>query len=269
MFNLIELLKNIFFRKKAASDLVDNLKNSSELTNDQTHMLGNLLKLGNIQIRDIMVPRADIVSINIDSDFETTLKLFIEAAHSRLPVYKDQLDNIVGMLHVKDLLPYWQKNSKFSIEKVTRNVLFSSPAMLVNDLLEQMRATRTHLAIIVDEQGGTDGIVTIEDLVEEIVGEIEDEHDAEDGDEEIIKKEGNVIIANASYRADELEKDFNINFKVAEEEEIETVGGLIFSKINRIPKINEEFIIDEIVKIKVLRANERKIITVQITKIDN
>ena len=147
---MYDFLKKIFFPKKEASELVDNLKNSSELTNDQTHMLGNLLKLGNIQIRDIMVPRADIVSINIDSDFETTVKLFIEAAHSRLPVYKDQLDNIVGMLHVKDLLPYWQKNTKFSIEKVTRNVLFSSPAMLVNDLLEQMRATRTHLAIIVD-----------------------------------------------------------------------------------------------------------------------
>ena len=109
-----------------------------------------------------MVPRADIVSINIDSDFETTLKLFIEAAHSRLPVYKDQLDNIVGCYMLK-IFCRTGKKSKFSIEKVTRNVLFSSPAMLVNDLLEQMRATRTHLAIIVDEQGGTDGIVTIED----------------------------------------------------------------------------------------------------------
>ena len=109
MFNLVEFLKKIFSPKNAASELVDNLKNNSELTNDQTHMLGNLLKLGNIQIRDIMVPRADIVSIDIDSNFEMTLKLFIEAAHSRLPIYKDQLDNIVGMLHVKDLLPYWQK----------------------------------------------------------------------------------------------------------------------------------------------------------------
>ena len=135
MFNLIEFLKKYFFPEKAATDLVDNLKNSSDLTNDQTHMLGNLLKLGNIQIRDIMVPRADIVSININSNFEATLKLFIEAAHSRLPVYKDQLDNIVGMLHVKDLLPYWDINPEFSIEKVKRNVLFSSPAMLVNDLL--------------------------------------------------------------------------------------------------------------------------------------
>ena len=113
-------------------------------------------------------------------NFSNTLELFMKASHSRLPVYKDQLDNIIGMIHVKDLLPYWKNNANFSIEKIKRNVLFSSPSMQVNDLLGQMRATRTHLAIIVDEQGGTDGIATIEDLVEEIVGEIEDEHDTKE-----------------------------------------------------------------------------------------
>ena len=143
-------------------------------------MLGNLLKLGNIQVVDIMVPRVNIVALPLNSNLDNTLKLFLKASHSRMPVYNEQLDNIVGMIHVKDLLLYWHKNTEFSIDKVKRNVLFSSPAMLVNDLLGQMRATRTHLAIIVDEQGGTDGIVTIEDLVEEIVGEIEDEHDSKE-----------------------------------------------------------------------------------------
>ena len=223
MSNLIEFLKKIFFPKKAASELVDNLKNSSELTNDQTHMLGNLLKLGNIQIRDIMVPRADIVSIDIESNFETTLKLFIEAAHSRLPVYKGQLDNIVGMLHVKDLLPYWQMNSKFSTQKVKRNVLFSSPAMLVNDLLEQMRATRTHLAIIVDEQGGTDGIVTIEDLVEEIVGEIEDEHGLK-GKTLITTLDNGGLLVDARTNILDLERALGIDFSNIElDEDTETV----------------------------------------------
>jgi magnesium and cobalt transporter len=132
-----------------------------------------------------------------------------------------------------------------------------------------MRLSRIHIALVVDGIGGVDGLVTIEDLVEEIVGEIEDEHDAEDIDEEIIKKEENLLVVSASYSIDELEADFNINLKVADEEEIETVGGLVFSKINRIPKINEEFNIDDIVNIKVLRANERKIITVQIIKLSN
>ena len=262
-------IKRFLIPKYKTLELVDNLRENTELTNDQTNMLGNLLKLGKIQVIDIMVPRADIVSISVDTSFSDTLELFMAASHSRLPVYKDQLDNIIGMIHVKDLLPYWRNKDNFSIEKIKRNVLFSSPSMQVNDLLGQMRATRTHLAIIVDEQGGTDGIVTIEDLVEEIVGEIEDEHDAEDIDEEIILKEKNLLEVNASYRVDDLEKHFNVNLEFADEDEVETVGGLVFSKINRIPKSNEEFNIDDIVYIKVLRASERKILTVQIRKILN
>ena len=121
MSSLIKFFKKLLVSKKETFELVDNLRESSDLSDDQTNMLGNLLQLGNIQISDIMVPRADIVSINIYSSFESTLKLFLEAAHSRMPVYKEQLDNIVGMIHVKDLLPYWHKNSKFSIDKVKRN----------------------------------------------------------------------------------------------------------------------------------------------------
>ena len=106
----IKFFKKLLVSKKETTELVDNLRENSDLSNDQTNMLGNLLQLGNVQISDVMVPRADIVSIEINKNFEETIKLFIEAAHSRLPVYKDQLDNIVGMIHVKDLLPYWNKN---------------------------------------------------------------------------------------------------------------------------------------------------------------
>ena len=123
MRNPIKLLQKLLVTKKETFELVDNLRESSDLSDDQTNMLGNLLQLGNIQISDIMVPRADIVSININSSFKDTLNLFLEAAHSRMPVYKEQLDNIVGMIHVKDLLPYWHKNSEFSINKVKRNPL--------------------------------------------------------------------------------------------------------------------------------------------------
>ena len=113
-----------------------------------------------------------------------------------------------------------------------------------------MRASRIHIALVVDGVGGVDGLVTIEDLVEEIVGEIEDEHDAEDIDEEIITKEENLLEVSASYRVDDLEKHFNVNLDFADEDEVFTVGGLVFSKINRIPKNNEEFNIDDIVNIK-------------------
>ncbi len=125
------------------------------------------------------------------------------------------------------------------------------------------------MSLVVDGVGGVDGLVTIEDLVEEIVGEIEDEHDAEDIDELIFKKEKNLLEVDASYKIDELEKYFNISLDIADEEEIDTVGGLVFAKINRIPKNDESFKIDNLINLKIIKANERKILTVQIRKLDN
>ncbi len=267
MRNPLKILKKLLVSKKETFELVDNLRESSDLSDDQTNMLGNLLQLGNIQISDIMVPRADIVSININSSFEDTLNLFIEAAHSRMPVYKEQLDNIVGMIHVKDLLPYWHKNSIFSIDKVKRNVLFSSPSMLVSDLLGQMRATRTHLAIIVDEHGGTDGIVTIEDLVEEIVGEIEDEHDSKE-EPFITTLDNGALLVNARTNIVDLEMALGINFSDIEAYEgIETVGGLIFNIIGKIPKINDHIPDPKLgINFKILEADHRKIHKVLVSR---
>ena len=267
MRNPLKILKKLLVSKKETFELVDNLRESSDLSDDQTNMLGNLLQLGNIQISDIMVPRADIVSININSSFEDTLNLFIEAAHSRMPVYKEQLDNIVGMIHVKDLLPYWHKNSIFSIDKVKRNVLFSFLSMLVSDLLGQMRATRTHLAIIVDEHGGTDGIVTIEDLVEEIVGEIEDEHDSKE-EPFITTLDNGALLVNARTNIVDLEMALGINFSDIEAYEgIETVGGLIFNIIGKIPKINDHIPDPKLgINFKILEADHRKIHKVLVSR---
>ena len=266
----IKFLKKLLGSKKETLELVDNLRENSDLTNDQTHMLGNLLQLGNIRISDIMVPRADIVSINIECSFENTLKLFIEAGHSRLPVYKKQLDNIVGMIHVKDLLLYWHKNNEFSINKVKRNVLFSSPAMLVSDLLGQMRATRTHLAIIVDEQGGTDGLVTIEDLVEEIVGEIEDEHDAKE--KPIISTLDNgALLVDARTNIEDLDRALGVSFSdIDAYKDIETVGGLIFTISGKIPKINDNIPEPSLgVSFKILEADHRRIQKVLVSRGEN
>ena len=267
MRNPIKLLQKLLVTKKETFELVDNLRESSDLSDDQTNMLGNLLQLGNIQISDIMVPRADIVSININSNFKDTLNLFLEAAHSRMPVYKEQLDNIVGMIHVKDLLPYWHKNSEFSINKVKRNVLFSSPSMLVSDLLGQMRATRTHLAIIVDEHGGTDGIVTIEDLVEEIVGEIEDEHDSKE-EPFITTLDNGALLVNARTNIVDLEMALGVNFSDVEAYEgIETVGGLIFNIIGKIPKVNDHIPEPKLgINFKILEADHRKIHKVLVSR---
>ena len=250
-----------------ANEVSDDDKLNSTDDNNEKNLIKNILQLENTSVEDVMVPRGEIISVDNKKDYNQIFDIIKEESHSRLPVYENNLDNIIGFFHVKDFIKI-NKND-FSLKTILREVLYVAPKSPILELLKRMRTSRIHIALVVDGIGGVDGLVTIEDLVEEIVGEIEDEHDAEDIDEEIIKKEKNMLEVNASYRVEDLEKYFKINLDFADEDEVETVGGLVFSKINRIPKSNEEFNIDNIVKIKVLKANERKIITVQIRKILN
>ena len=257
-----EEILNLIANDDTSDDNVTNLDDNNEKS-----LIKNILQLENKSVENVIVPRGEIISVDNKHSYNQIFEVIKQESHSRLPVYKNNLDNIIGFFHFKDFIKINKNN--FDLNLILRDVLYVAPKSPILDLLKRMRLSRIHIALVVDGIGGVDGLVTIEDLVEEIVGEIEDEHDADDIDEEIIKKEDNLLEVSASYSIDELESDFNINLKVADEEEIETVGGLVFSKINRIPKINEEFNIDDIVKIKVLRANERKILTVQIIKLDN
>ena len=266
---LIKKLLNNDSSKEEILNLIANQDNDDELNNpddnNEKSLIKNILQLEHKSVEDVMVPRGEIISIDNKQNYNQIFDIIKEESHSRLPVYENNLDNIVGFFHVKDFIKI--NKNEFDLNLILRDVLYTAPKSPILELLKRMRLSRIHIALVVDGIGGVDGLVTIEDLVEEIVGEIEDEHDAEDIDEEIIKKEDNLLIVDAAYRIDELEKDFNINLTVADEEEIETVGGLVFSKINRIPKSNEEFNIDDIINIKILRANERKILTVHITKL--
>ena len=250
-----------------ANEVSDDDKLNSTDDNNEKNLIKNILQLENTSVEDVMVPRGEIISVDNKKDYNQIFDIIKEESHSRLPVYENNLDNIIGFFHVKDFIKI-NKND-FSLKTILREVLYVAPKSPILELLKRMRTSRIHIALVVDGIGGVDGLVTIEDLVEEIVGEIEDEHDAEDIDEEIIKKEKHMLEVNASYRVEDLEKYFKINLDFADEDEVETVGGLVFSKINRIPKSNEEINIDDIVNIKVLKANERKIITVQIRKILN
>ena len=250
----------------ANEDSTDDKLNSTD-DNNEKNLIKNILQLENKSVEDVMVPRGEIISIDNKKNYNQIFEIIKEESHSRLPVYKNNLDNIIGFFHVKDFIKINKEN--FDINTILREALYVAPKSPILELLKRMRSSRIHIALVVDGIGGVDGLVTIEDLVEEIVGEIEDEHDAEDIDEEIIKKESNLLEVSASYRVDDLEKYFSINLDFADEDEVETVGGLVFSKINRIPISNEQFNIDDIVNIKVLKANERKILTVQIRKILN
>ncbi len=268
---LIKKLLNNDSSKEEILNLIANEDNEDEFNhpddNNEKSLIKNILQLENKSVEDVMVPRGEIISIDNKQNYNQIFDIIKEESHSRLPVFENNLDNTIGFFHVKDFIKI--NENEFDLNLILRDVLYTAPKSPILELLKRMRLSRIHIALVVDGVGGVDGLVTIEDLVEEIVGEIEDEHDAEDIDEEIIKKEDNLLIVDAAYRIDELQKDFNINLTVADEEEIETVGGLVFSKINRIPKSNEEFNIDDIINIKILRANERKILTVHITKIVN
>ena len=246
-----------------------NTKNTFENfdDNNEKNLIKNILELGKKSVDDVMVPRGEIISVNKKYSYLKILDLIKNEGHSRFPVFENNLDNIIGFFHIKDFIEI-DKNT-FDIKSILREILYVAPKSPILDLLKRMRSSRIHIALVVDGVGGVDGLVTIEDLVEEIVGEIEDEHDAEDEDELILKKENDFLEVDASYRVDELEKYFNINLDIADEEEIETVGGLVFAKINRIPKNNEFFEIDKKISIKVIRASQRKILTVQIRKLNN
>ena len=235
--------------------------------NNEKNLIKNILKLGEISVEDVMVPRGEIISVEKNQSYHEILSVIESESHSRMPVFEDNLDNALGFFHIKDFIKVDQSN--FNIGSILREVLYVVPQSPILDLLKRMRLSKIHMGLVVDEFGGVDGLVTIEDLVEEIVGEIEDEHDAEDIDELIISKNKDSIIIDASYKIVDLEKYFGIKINNNPDLEIDTVGGLIFSKINRIPHKNEVFNIHDLISIKIIKASERKILTIQIRKVDN
>ena len=242
-----------------------NLEDSND--NNEKDLIKNIFKLSKISVEDVMVPRGGIISVEKNQSYSAILSIIESEGHSRMPVFEQNLDNVVGFFHIKDFITVNQSN--FNISSILREVLYVAPQSPILDLLKRMRLSKIHMGLVVDEFGGVDGLVTIEDLVEEIVGEIEDEHDAEDLEELIISKNKNSIIVDASYKIEDLEQYFDIKINHDTDLEIDTVGGLIFSKINRIPHNNEVFDIQDLIRIKIIKASERKILTIQIRKVDN
>lgn len=213
------------------------------LTPEERHMLANILSFGELRVDDVMVPRADVVAIEENDTLAELLRLYRESNHSRMPVYRETLDDPVGMIHIKDVVEYLTppdaanpKPAKpFSMKAIRRDVLFVPPSMPALDLLVKMQATRIHLALVIDEYGGTDGLVSIEDLVEEIVGDIEDEHDIDEGPALAARDDG-TIDADARAPIEELEEMLGVKLVDEEsEDDVETLGGLVFSLVGRVP----------------------------------
>ena len=213
-----------------------------------------------------MVPRAEIISIEKKKTIKEILLVIKNESHSRMPVYDQNLDNVLGFLHIKDVIKN-TNNKDFIINDILREVLYVAPKSPILELLKRMRSSRIHMGLVVDEFGGVDGLVTIEDLVEEIVGEIEDEHDAEDNEVKIKRVNNRTIIVDASYKIIELEDLFQLKIKEAKEEEIDTVGGLVSYVASKVPNINEVFVFNNQLKFKILEADERRVIALEIKKI--
>lgn len=213
---------------------------STPVSSHERSLLENIIHLRDLTAYDVMVPRADIVAVQKDVSLDGLLELMLKNAHSRLPVYNETLDDVSGIVHIKDVLACCGgPRDAFDLATILRRVLFVSPAIRVLDLLLEMRLSRTHMALIVDEYGGIDGLVTIEDLVEEIVGEIEDEHDVDTAPQLVPRPDGS-IIADARYPVDAFEQEMRMTLLDSDTvEDIDTLGGLVFSLAGRVPARGE------------------------------
>ena len=243
----------------------ENDKNLEDLNdNNEKNLIKNIVNLNEKSVEDLMIPRSEIIALDHDKSYNEILEVIKEEGHSRFPVYKKNIDNVIGFFHIKDFIKSSQDT--FQMNEIIRDVLYVAPKSPILDLLKTMRSSRIHIGLVVDGVGGVDGLVTIEDLVEEIVGEIEDEHDAEDDEELVYQKSDNSITVDASYRVEDLEEFFSINIPRNADDETSSVGGLVYEKINRIPKNNEIIDFNDELRIKIVKSNNRKIEIVEVNK---
>ncbi len=222
-------------------------------------LINNILRLRETTADDVMIPRADIVAIRSDLTLEQAIEQIRLEGHSRLPVYREQLDDIIGMIHVKDLFPYVGRPEAFSIEKILRRPLMVAPQIPVLDLLAQMRAAHMHLALVVDEYGGIDGLVTIEDLVETITGDISDEHDEAERPMVTERPDG-ALDVDARLAVEDFETRLGPVLSEDERDaDIDTVGGLVFTLAGRVPAKGEVVSHPSGIEFRVLDADARRI----------
>ena len=245
---LIELLRSSYER---------NLMDADALT-----MIEGVLQVSELQARDIMVPRAQMDVVDIHEPPEQFLPKVIEAGHSRFPVIGESKDDIVGILLAKDLLRYFA-GQEFQLREMLRPAVFIPESKRLNVLLRDFRRNRNHMAIVVDEYGGVAGLVTIEDVLEQIVGEIEDEYDFDETEANILMDRNGLYRVKAQTEIGDFNDTFGTQFS---DEEFDTIGGLVLSKFGRLPKRGEETVIDGL-RLRVLRADSRRLHTLLVEKL--
>jgi len=242
--------------------LVDVNHDEVSLEADEKEMIRGVVGLDETLAREIMIPRIDVIAASKESSIKEIIEIIVSTGYSRIPIYEETIDNIVGLVYAKDLLPILEKGKiTGSITKIARSPHFIPESKKVDELLHEFQQSKVHVAIVVDEYGGTAGLVTIEDLLEEIVGEIEDEYDAEEPKIERISDVEAVM--NARVSVDELKDSFGIDI---EGEDYDTIGGFVFSQLGRIPNIGDVIKVDGM-QIEVLSTVGRRVKEVKITRI--
>jgi|BEDMetMinimDraft_2_1075160.scaffolds.fasta_scaffold01128_5 magnesium and cobalt transporter len=280
---LFRLLRR-FFRREAEPSLRESIAElvqeaeaappadtpppAAALDREERLLITNVLRLRDTTAADVMIPRADIAALALDMGLEEVLEVIGREGHSRFPVYRDQLDDIVGMVHIKDIYRTMREGSAFSLEKILRRPLLVAPQIPVLDLLLQMRQSRTHLALVVDEYGGIDGLLTIEDLIETIVGDIADEHDTEAPPQITARPDGTLAL-DARLPLEDLEAAIG-PFLTEEEraQDIKTVGGLVFTLAERVPARGEVILHPSGLEFLVTDADARRIKSLRVRRPD-
>jgi len=264
--SLLERLSTLLLREPEDREQLISLLRSAHdhnlLDADGLAMIEGVLQVSEMQARDIMVPRAQMDVIDVAESPDRFIPLVIETAHSRFPVIGDGKDDVIGILLAKDLLRYYAGEEEFDVRDMLRPAVFIPESKPLNVLLKEFRKNRNHIAIVVDEYGGVSGLITIEDVLEQIVGDIEDEYDFDEAEDNIVQEKRGL------YRVKSLTEiaDFNAAFGTSfSDEEFDTIGGLVMQRFGRVPKRGEQLVIDAL-NSRVLRADSRRIYLLQVAK---
>lgn len=245
--------------RETLEDLIEQRDEAEQPIDDHERtLLSNILSLRDQTAYDVMVPRADINAIEVKASLQEIIKLVQDTGHSRYPIYRESLDDAIGLVHIKDVLLLQASEKNFSLQRILRRVLYVSPSIRVLDLLLEMRLKRTHMALVVDEYGGVDGLVTIENLVEQITGEIEDEHDRA-VEPDFVEYPDGVIEADARMPLTELEARVGPLLDEEDREDIDTLGGLVFYLAGRVPSRGELIGHPSGLEFEVVEADPRRI----------
>ena len=262
----IKLVKELIQDENFKKDIIDLISATSDSSgiakNEEKKIFNNLLKVHKKTVDDVMIPRGEIIFIDQNIDKENIIKIINKEAHSRMPVVKKDLEHCLGMVHIKDLFKKIN-NKSFNIKSLLREVIYIPSATPVFNLLQKMKKQNIHLAIVMDEFNSVTGLVTIEDLVEEIVGEIEDEHDKDEAP--MFRQKNNNIIMDAAMLVDDFEREFDVNIPDDLKEDVGTIGGIIFNIAGRIPKKKEKFTINKKLSFTIHKVSTRKILEVVVS----